>query len=118
MLAVKVRSCFCVNFFLNSTLPAALRATRSKVVLPRSIPTERICISMILLEPANKITHFNVEIKRRTISLTGFSPSATHRTFSTGELAQNATLQAQRDSFRIAGYSSVSEQDGVCEALP
>ena len=28
---------------------------------------------MILLEPANKITHCNVEIKRRTISLTGFS---------------------------------------------
>jgi hypothetical protein len=28
-------------------------------------------MSMILLEPANKITHFNVEIKRRTISLTG-----------------------------------------------
>jgi hypothetical protein len=27
---------------------------------------------MILLEPANTITHFNVEIKRRTISLTGF----------------------------------------------
>jgi hypothetical protein len=26
---------------------------------------------MILLEPANKITHFNVEIKRRTISLNG-----------------------------------------------
>jgi hypothetical protein len=28
---------------------------------------------MILLEPANTITHFNVEIKRRTISLTGLS---------------------------------------------
>jgi RIO-like serine/threonine protein kinase len=28
---------------------------------------------MILLEPANTITHCNVEIKRRTISLTGFS---------------------------------------------
>jgi hypothetical protein len=27
-------------------------------------------MSMILLEPANTITHFNVEIKRRTISLT------------------------------------------------
>jgi hypothetical protein len=27
---------------------------------------------MILLEPANTITRFNVEIKRRTISLTGF----------------------------------------------
>ncbi len=27
---------------------------------------------MILLEPANTITHFTVEIKRRTISLTGF----------------------------------------------
>jgi hypothetical protein len=26
-------------------------------------------MSMILLEPANTITHFNVEIKRRTISL-------------------------------------------------
>jgi hypothetical protein len=39
--------------------------------LPRSMPTERICMSMILLEPANKITHCNVEIKRRTISLTG-----------------------------------------------
>jgi hypothetical protein len=36
------------------------------------MPTERICMSMILLEPANKITHRNVEIKRRTISLTGF----------------------------------------------
>jgi hypothetical protein len=36
------------------------------------MPTERICISMILLEPANKITHLNVEIKRRTISLTEF----------------------------------------------
>jgi hypothetical protein len=36
------------------------------------MPTERICMSMILLEPANKITHCNVEIKRRTISLTGF----------------------------------------------
>jgi hypothetical protein len=35
------------------------------------MPTERICISMILLEPANTIIHFNVEIKRRTISLTG-----------------------------------------------
>ena len=30
-------------------------------------------ISMILLESANTITHFNREIKRRTISLTGFS---------------------------------------------
>jgi hypothetical protein len=29
-------------------------------------------MSMILLEPANTITHFNVEIKRRTISLTGY----------------------------------------------
>jgi len=28
---------------------------------------------MILLEPANTIIHFNVEIKRRTISLMGFS---------------------------------------------
>jgi hypothetical protein len=27
---------------------------------------------MILLEPANTITHLDVEIKRRTISLTGF----------------------------------------------
>jgi hypothetical protein len=26
---------------------------------------------MILLEPANKITHSNVEIKRRTISING-----------------------------------------------
>ena len=32
---------------------------------------------MILLEPANKITHCNVEIKRRTISLTGFSETST-----------------------------------------
>jgi hypothetical protein len=40
------------------------------------MPTERICISMILLEPANKITHLNVEIKRRTISLTGFSSTS------------------------------------------
>jgi len=31
---------------------------------------------MILLEPANKITHLNVEIKRRTISLTGFSATS------------------------------------------
>ena len=28
---------------------------------------------MILLEPANKIIHLNVGIKRRTISLTGLS---------------------------------------------
>jgi hypothetical protein len=28
---------------------------------------------MILLKPANKIIHLNVGIKRRTISLTGFS---------------------------------------------
>jgi hypothetical protein len=41
--------------------------------LPRSMPTERICMSMILLEPANKITHYNVVIKQRTISLTGRS---------------------------------------------
>jgi hypothetical protein len=30
-------------------------------------------MSMILLVPANKITQLNVEIKRRTISLTGLS---------------------------------------------
>ena len=30
-------------------------------------------MSMILLKPANKIIHLNVGIKRRTISLTGFS---------------------------------------------
>jgi hypothetical protein len=39
--------------------------------VPRPMPTERICISMMLLEPANTITHYNVEIKRRNISLTG-----------------------------------------------
>jgi hypothetical protein len=48
-------------------------------------------MSMILLEPANKITHCNVEIKRRTISLTGFSETST-------ELAEN--------NFRIAGYTT------------
>jgi len=37
---------------------------------------------MILLEPANKITHLNVEIKRRTISLTGLAETS-------GELADN-----------------------------
>jgi hypothetical protein len=36
------------------------------------MPTERICIAMIPLKPANKIIHLNVEIKRRTISLMGF----------------------------------------------
>jgi hypothetical protein len=70
MLAVKAISCFWVNFFRNSTLPVALRA-RGENVLPRSIPTECICMSMILLEPANTIPHFTVEIKRRTISLMG-----------------------------------------------
>lgn len=33
---------------------------------------------MILLEPANKITHCNVAIKRRTISLTGFWETTAH----------------------------------------
>ena len=33
---------------------------------------------MILLEPANTITHFNLEIKRRTISVT---PFCRHYTF-------------------------------------
>jgi hypothetical protein len=40
--------------------------------LPRSIPTERICMSMILLEPAYKILHTTVKFKRRTISVTPF----------------------------------------------
>ena len=38
-------------------------------LLPRSIPTERICISIILLEPAHKILHTTVKFKRRTISV-------------------------------------------------
>jgi len=32
---------------------------------------------MILLEPANTITHYHGEIKRRTISLTGLSATGT-----------------------------------------
>jgi hypothetical protein len=59
---------------------------------------------MILLEPAYTITHLMVEIKRRTISLTEFSPSSTHRAFWPGELAQNATSQAQQHNFRVARY--------------
>jgi hypothetical protein len=35
--------------------------------LPRSIPTDRICMSMILLEPAYNICR--PEIKRRAISV-------------------------------------------------
>src|ERR1022692_5318975 len=34
------------------------------------MPTERICMSMILLEPAYKILHTAVKFKRRTISVT------------------------------------------------
>src|SRR5271155_678289 len=71
--AVKVISCLWVNFFFSSTLPLSPSATRGKVVLPRSIPTERICISIILLEPAHKILHTTVKFKRRTISVTPFS---------------------------------------------
>jgi hypothetical protein len=37
------------------------------------MPTERICISMILLEPAYKILHTTVKFKRRTISVAPFS---------------------------------------------
>ena len=33
---------------------------------------------MILLEPANTIPHLNMEIKRRTISLTGISVNSTN----------------------------------------
>ena len=36
------------------------------------MPTERICMSMILLEPAYKILHSTVKFKRRTISVTPF----------------------------------------------
>ena len=36
-----------------------------------SMPTERICMSMILLEPANKIAYPQRSIKLRTISLVG-----------------------------------------------
>jgi hypothetical protein len=46
-----------------------------KARLARSIPTERICRSMILLEPAYKIFHTSVKFKRRTISVTPFLPS-------------------------------------------
>jgi len=55
MLAVKVMSCFCVNFFRNSTFPAALQGYKVKGGLAKSIPTERICMSIVLLEPANTI---------------------------------------------------------------
>ena len=44
---------------------------------------------MILLESANNITHCNVEIKRRTISLTAFSETTTCQS----EVAENVTLR-------------------------
>jgi hypothetical protein len=50
-------------------------------------------MSMILLEPANKITHFNVEIKRRTISLAGFAEAIGVPNRAASELAENPTLQ-------------------------
>src|ERR1019366_7571188 len=36
------------------------------------MPTDRICMSMILLEPAYKILHTTVKFKRRTISVTPY----------------------------------------------
>jgi hypothetical protein len=51
---------------------------------------------MILLEPANTtITHFNVEIKRRTISLTGFWETSIWPTF--GQTQSPAIRAAKRD---------------------
>jgi len=44
---------------------------------------------MILLEPAHKILHLNVEIKRRTISVTPFSRSSLR----TRALCSNRTLE-------------------------
>jgi hypothetical protein len=52
-------------------------------------------MSMILLVPANKITQLNVEIKRRTISLTGFHPSSSSRPAAESNL-DNPTLQECR----------------------
>lgn len=42
--------------------PYSLRVRPRKC--PPAMPTERICTSEILLELANTITYFNVEIKR------------------------------------------------------
>jgi hypothetical protein len=50
-------------------------------------------MSMILLQPANTITHFNVEIKRRTISLAEFSVTSALPGFPTRELNENPALQ-------------------------
>jgi hypothetical protein len=40
--------------------------------LPRSMPTERISMSMILLQSAYKILITRMRFKRRTISVTPF----------------------------------------------
>src|ERR1700730_253696 len=50
-------------------------------------------MSMILLEPANTIPHLNMEIKRRTISLTGFSLITLDRPGSAGPPGDSNALR-------------------------
>ena len=61
---------------------------------------------MILLEPANKITHCNVEIKRRTISLTGFAATSTTRAPDQFRTCRKATTQALSCVIERLGHDS------------
>jgi hypothetical protein len=55
MLAAKGDELLLSELLPQQHLARCTESYQGNVVLPRSIPTERICIAMILLEPANKI---------------------------------------------------------------
>jgi hypothetical protein len=67
-------------------------------------------MSMILLEPANTIPHFNAGIKRRTISLTGFSVN--------GVLGNYDPIQSELAEIRAVSTGRPFGHNGITSGLP
>jgi len=63
--------CTLPSRIIGSSYPIHVHYPAAAIVSSK-MPTEQICMSMILLEPAHKILHTTVKFKRRTISVTPF----------------------------------------------